>query len=264
MTHRFSFRCITFFVMTLAITLGILTACVNNTGSSKDKDTNPENTATTNTDTTADSSEEGTGIKAPNIETDASGIITLAQCPTECEGLKVEVSDDITKASVYLDDQLLQTFSSGEDEPLATDGDKSVHFLDANFDGYADIFIGAGESRTYSSLFVWNPSAEQFVRIGELGSPDYQNIALHPATKSVFEGGSASWCANFFSRSIWENNHLKTVENLTFVSDDEQYGDYKVNSAFTLKDSDGKVIFTSNKASELPGQWKDLVEKYLQ
>ena len=88
-----------------------------------------------------------------------------------------------------------------------------------------------------------------------------QNITLHPASKSVFEGGSASAFAEVFSRSIWENDALKKVEELTFVSDAEQYEEYEVSAPYTIKDTEGKAITTFQKADELPGQWKAVVEK---
>ena len=249
------------FALPLAVALtmgmGVITACNANATSSQEQAT--DSTATTET-VAAEMPKEDVKMKAPEIETDANGMITLEQCPTTYEGLRVELSDDITKAFIYLDDQLLQTISDTDEEPLATDGDKSVHFMDANFDGYVDIFIGPGQSRTYSTLLLWDPAAEQFARMGLLGEPALQNIVLHPATKSVFDGGSASWCAIYFSRSIWEGGMLKKVEEVTNVNDPEQYGEYEVNAPYTLKDADGKVIAATDKASELPGVWKTIFQ----
>ena len=244
-------------MLTMALAISFLTACNTNAASSQEQAA--DDTAITGTSATNEPQEE-VKMKAPQIKTDADGIITLEQCPTAYEGLKVVLSDDITKASIYLDDQLLQTVSDTDEEPLATDGDKSVHFMDANFDGYVDIFIGAGQSRTYSTLLLWAPAANQFTRVGTLGEPMLQNIMLHPATKSVIEGGSASYCANYFTRSIWEGGMLKKLEEVTSVSDPEQYGEYDVNSPYTLKDAEGKVIAATDKASELPGVWKTIFQ----
>ena len=216
--------------------------------------------ATTNYAPADSTTQNRESMQAPKVETDANGIITLAQCPTEYEGLKVVLSNDITEASIYRDDQLLQTISGTDDEPLATDGDRSIHFMDANFDGYVDIFIGAGESRTYSTLVVWNPEDNQFNRIGMLGEPMLQNFTLHPESKSVFEGGSASAFANYFSRSVWENNTLKPLEELIFVNDADEYEEYDVDDPYTIKDSEGKTLVTFSNASELPQPWRAIVE----
>ena len=237
--------------------LGLFSACAGKTPKGQTQDS----TAVTDVIPADNTAQDGDDMKVPMIETDANGIITLAQCPTEYEGLKVEVSDDVSKATIYRGNQLLQTISGDENEPMATDGDKSVHFMDANFDGYVDIFIGAGESRTYSTLILWDPATKQFKRYGLLGEPMLQNFTLHPASKSVFEGGSASAFAEVFSRSIWENGTLKRVEELTCVNDAEQYGEYEVNAPYTIKDSEGKTIATFKKADELPNQWKAVVEK---
>lgn len=217
--------------------------------------------ATTNNAPADSTTQNRESMQAPKVETDANGIITLAQCPTEYEGLKVVLSNDITEASIYRDDQLLQTISGTDDEPLATDGDRSIHFMDANFDGYVDIFIGAGQSRTYSTLVVWNPEDHQFNRIGMLGEPMLQNFTLHPESKSVFEGGSASAFANYFSRSVWENNTLKTLEELIFVNDADEYEEYDVDAPYTIKDSEGQTLATFSNASELPQQWRAIVEE---
>lgn len=251
MTYLFSTRYIAANAMVLTMALGLFIACSQNAPKKQDQDSTA----------IADATPDEDNMTAPKIEADANGIITLAQCPTEYEGLKVVVTDDVMKATIYQDDQQLQTIYGDEDEPLATDGDKSVHFMDANFDGYVDIFIGAGASRTYSTLILWNPTTKQFKRYGVLGEPMLQNITLHPASKSVFEGGSASAFAEVFSRSIWENDALKQVEELTFVSDAEQYEEYEVSAPYTIKDTEGKAITTFQKADELPGQWKAVVEK---
>ena len=216
--------------------------------------------ATTNNAPADSTTQNRESMQAPKVETDANGIITLAQCPNEYEGLKVVLSNDITEASIYRDDQLLQTISGTDDEPLATDGDRSIHFMDANFDGYVDIFIGAGQSRTYSTLVVWNPEDHQFNRIGMLGEPMLQNFTLHPESNSVFEGGSASAFANYFSRSVWENNTLKTQEELIFVNDADEYEEYDVDDPYTIKDSEGQTLATFSNASELPQPWRAIVE----
>lgn len=240
MKHFFSNRCAKLFAVAMTLTMSV-----------------------TSYATTADSrQQEDSDMRAPRIEADANGIITLDQCPTFYDGLMVALSDDLTKASIYNGNQLIQTITASEDDPFATDGDKSVHFLDANFDGYVDIFIGAGVSRTYSSLLLWNPSTKQFVMVGAsggAGSLTFQNFMLHPESKSVFMGGSSSYCSSFFERYIWNGNDLKVVEELTIVNVPKEYKNYNVNSRFTLKDDKGNVIVSAKKEDKLPGLWKKIV-----
>lgn len=257
MKHLFPIRYIAPNAMVFTMALVLFTACAGKTP----KGQNQDSTAVAEATPADNTAQDADNMKAPKIEADANGIITLAQCPTEYEGLKVNVTDDVMKATIYQGNQQLQTIAGDDEEPLATDGDKSVHFMDANFDGYVDIFIGAGASRTYSTLILWNPATKQFQRLGVLGEPMLQNFMLHPASKSVFEGGSASAFAYYFSRSIWENSTLKKVEELICVNDAEQYGEYEVNAPFTIRDGEGNTIATFQKAGELPAQWKALVEK---
>ena len=93
-----------------------------------------------------------------------------------------------------------------------------------------------------------------------LGEPMLQNFTLHPESKSVFEGGSASAFANYFSRRVWENNTLKTLEELIFVNDADEYEEYDVDAPYTIKDSEGQTLATFSNASELPQPWRAIVE----
>ena len=134
--------------------------------------------------------------------------------------------------------------------------------MDANFDGYVDIFIGPGESRTYSALLIWDATAKQFKRVGSLGDPSFQNVMLYPSEQFVFEGGSNSWCCDYFTRSIWEGGKLKTMEELYIVNDPEQYGEYEVENKYTLRDNQQKAILSTDDISKLPATWKSVLEKY--
>ena len=238
----------------VAVTMGLLTACSGKTATTEEK--------TTETAAAEEAQQAGDDMKAPLIEPDANGMIALSQCPTEYDGLRVEVTDENTKLSVYFHDELLQTITDPNEGVLSTGENAPVHFMDANFDGYVDIFIGQGESRTYSTLLVWNPDIKMFARVGTLGDPSYQNIQLHPATKSVYDGGSNSWCCSSFNRSIWKDGRLNKVEELIIVTDPEQYEEYEVSNAFTLRDANGNVVATADKAGQLPGMWKTVAADY--
>ena len=72
--------------------------------------------------------------------------------------------------------------------------------------------------------------------------------------------GSASAFANYFSRSVWENNTLKTQEELIFVNDADEYEEYDVDAPYTIKDSEGQTLATFSNASELPQPWRAIVE----
>ena len=233
------------------------------------------NQQATNSDTTTDSIAPTDSIvaaqpaadpmAAPAIAPNDLGFITLNLCPTTHEHLRVEVNDDATSATIFRDGQQLQTVSGNDGEPLvANDGQKpDVRFLDANFDGLTDIFIGPGEPRTYSTLLVWNAQAGQFTRVGTLGEPMLQGFMLHPATKTVVQGGSASAFAFICTASKWEGNTLNDTEELIIVNAPEQYEEYEVNAPYTLREpTGGPVISTAQRASALPQLWPNVLKVY--
>ena len=260
MKHHFHFATLLFVAISMTISVNILSSCGKNANASKEQDSTTENGTEATNETAAQEADDS--MKAPQIELDESGVISLSKCPTEYDKLEVAVSEDKTKVTISYDGQQIQTLSDPDDGLVATGDDAPIYFMDANFDGHVDIFIGPGESRTYSTLLVWNATAKQFKRIGSLGNPSLQNFMLYPTEKSVYEGGSASWCADYFTRSIWENGNLKTVEELSIVNDPEQYGEYDVEKKYTVKDDQQKVTLSTDDLSSLPVHWKNVLDNY--
>lgn len=191
-----------------------------------------------------------------------SDLMSLNQFPTIDKRLYVEVSPDFTEASIYRDGKLFQTVVD-EENGLVSAGDAApVHYLDANFDGYTDIFIGAGESRTYSTLLLWNDKEKQFVRVGELGDPDWQGFMLCPAKKMVFGGGSGSYCSFYITRSHFEGFELVQDEQLTIITDKSEYIAYGVHDKYTLQDANDKRLCSTENNDGLPSLWQTIVKAY--
>lgn len=225
----------------LALCLGLFTACNNN------KPKAPEAPAKLE-------------MSAPRVTADESGLIALGQCPETDPHLTVTVSDDYTSVTICYDGKELQTIA--DEDPVATD-DAPIHFLDANFDGLTDIFIGMGESRTYSTLLLWDPEKQQFVRVGTLGSPCLQGFMLHPETKSVIEGGSNSFCEFEVTRSLWEGYRLQPQEDLIIIYGAENYAMNGVQHRFTLKDPEGQALYSTETVEDLPELWTTLAQAFL-
>ena len=209
-------------------------------------------------------------MTAPQITADANGFIMLEQCPTQYPTIRIALEGEgsIMKAKVYKNDILLQILE-GEDEydALATDfleinDPKNVHFMDINFDGYVDIFIGSSMSRTKSSVFLWNPTSESFQRAAK--DEMLQNIILEPLSKSLYEGGSGSSCYSGFSRYKWAYYSIEELETLEVVSDASQYENYNVTHEYTLKTKDGEIVSETDNISELPKKWRAVYEKYVE
>lgn len=197
-----------------------------------------------------------------NVQTivDRNGLTTLDNCPTVHPQLSVKLNDDNNKLTIYNGEEVFQVLT--DEDGFATDisDGLAVHYLDANFDGYCDIFVGQGQSRTYSTLLIWDKSIKQFKRIGTLGEPSLQNFTLKSDTKSVFQGGSNSWCSYSYDMSKWVGNKLKVVESLVVVTEPKEFTANEVKYMFTLKKEPSKrLILATNHKFKLPKYWQEVI-----
>ncbi len=259
MKHQFHLAAFFSMALSMALSVSIMVACGKGSASSKEQVASENNTEAI-TETVGQTAEDN--MKAPAITPDENGLIRLSQCPTTYDKLEIAITEDFTSATISYDGKQIQTLSDPDDGLVATGDDAPIHFMDANFDGFVDIFIGPGESRTYSTLLIWDATAKEFKRVGKLGEPSYQNIMLFPSKKYVFEGGSSSWCSNFFTRSIWDKGNLKKIEELCIVSDAEQYGEYQVKNKYTLRDDQQNDILSTDDMTALPAPWKSVIEDF--
>lgn len=224
--------------LTLCIGMGLFTACDNN-----NKPETPETS-------------KKLVMTAPQVEVDETGLIFLDEFPQTDPHLTVKVNDDFTKAVISYDGKEIQTV---EDEFGLASEEAPVHFLDANFDGLTDIYIGPGVSRTANSLLVWDEFEQQFQVVK--GS-SLQNPMLHPETKSFFDGGSSSYCETDVTRNEWMGSLIVMKENLAIVLDPEQYGEIGVENVYTIKDDNDKVLYSTDSFKELPEIWQTIIGSY--
>ena len=227
------------FILTLLISVCLLVACNNNKPQNNDK-------------------EEPKAEVAFN----ESDLIPLNQFPTSDDHLTVVVSPDFLEAVISLDGKEIQTIS--DEDGLISMGEEvaPVHFLDANFDGHTDIFIGVGESRTYSTLLLWNAEEQQFHRVGTLGSPDLQGFKLCPTEKKVIEGGSGSYCSFYITQSHWNGDELVRDEQLVIISDPGEYIPYGVKNKYTIQDGNEKELCSVENKESLPEFWQAVINSY--
>lgn len=226
--------------LTLCISLGLFTACGNN----QPKNEQPEAPAKLD-------------MTAPQVEANMDGLIYLEDCPMSNPRLAVTVSEDFTTAKIMYDGKEIQTVKDEEYE-LASDA-APIHFLDANFDGFTDIFIGTGQSRTANTLLVWNEKNQKFESVD--GSA-LQGVMLEPATKSFVMGGSNSASEFYVTRSLWNGNKLDIREQLSIVTNPEEYANNNVDHMYTVKSSDDNVLCSSETIDGLPEIWQNYVKAY--
>lgn len=226
--------------LTLCISLGLFTACGNN----QPKNEQPEAPAKLD-------------MTAPQVEANMDGLIYLEDCPMSNPRLAVTVSEDFTTAKIMYDGKEIQTVKDEEYE-LASDA-APIHFLDANFDGFTDIFIGTGQSRTANTLLVWNEKNQKFESVD--GSA-LQGVMLEPETKSFIMGGSNSASEFYVTRSLWNGNKLDVREQLSIVTNPEEYANNNVEHMYTVKSSDDNVLCSSETIDGLPEIWQNYVKAY--
>ena len=226
----------------LCIGMGLITACDNTNNNSNNK---PETPATP----------EKLVMTAPQVAANESGFIFLEQFPETDPHLTMKVSEDFTSATISYDGKEIQTVTSDE---LASDS-ALVRFLDANFDGLTDIYIGLGVPRTANSLLVWNEKDQKFVSIE---GTSLQNAMLDPKTKSFIEGGSNSAVEYYISRSLIKGDQMDMQEQLSIIMAPEEYANNNVEHKYTLSDPEGKVLCSTETADGLPAVWQKIVEVY--
>ncbi len=220
----------------LCIGMGLFTACDNTNNNKPETPTTPEKLVMT----------------APQVAANESGFIFLENFPETDPHLTVKVSEDFTTATISYDGKEIQTVTSDE---LASDT-ALVRFLDANFDGLTDIYIGLGTPRTANSLLVWNEKDQKFVSVE---GTSLQNPMLEPETKSFIEGGSNSAVEYYISRSLFNGDKMEMQEQLSVIMAPEEYANNNVEHKYTLSDPEGKVLCSTETADGLPEIWRKIV-----
>ena len=249
--------------LTVLLAAGMLmAACNNKPTTAQTPEAATADSTQSEATTTDDSQDKGLQMKAPDVKTNAAGLILLSDCPKTHEHLSVALTADNDKATISYDGKTLQTIKD-EDGLVAGGGEVvPVYFLDANFDGYTDIFIGPGESRTYNTLLLWDNDGQQFVRVGTLGEPMFQGVMLHPASKTLIDGGSGSFCSFFIFTNKWDGYKLKKDKELAIITQASEYGEYDVENRYTVRDAEGNVSVSTDDMGDLSDLWQDAMKAY--
>ena len=199
--------------------------------------------------------------------------IDISEMPTKDKTLKVILNEndggEVT-AKIYKNGKFLQKVTNLYVSPMVSD----VSFVDANFDGFTDIYIGVGGSRSANELLIWDNDTRRFKRFKRV-DVDLQGFTIDPSTKSVYTGGSTSGWTFEFSRYTWKKNKLCLEESMFIANAAHQYVDGKIEewipaeeifkkegvvARYTLKDKNDKLIIATNELSLLPGKWPDVLE----
>ena len=201
-------------------------------------------------------------VIAFNHKTDANGYYSLLDCPREHSNLQVKVtpSDGDYDVNIYMLGKLLNSFKCS-----ATGTD--VRFVDANFDGYYDIFVGPASSRNYSQLYLWDPQKMNYYHAQS--TDDLNGVfLLNPSKKQWVSRGSSSYCSMYYTIFSWKNGKEIDHETLVEITDPLAYPEYGVKKRYTIFSGDGSDTKTArkkldtNQKSKLPKEWRKIFDSY--
>ena len=195
-------------------------------------------------------------------KTDKRGFYNVVDCPTSLSFIKAasEQQDGGTyKVSIYRGRELAQTFDLD-----VTSGD--LYYLDANFDGNIDIFVGPAASRNYSTILLWDDKSGEFVPMeGEVLNG---TILVNPGKKFLVSLGSGSYCSEYYTRYTWQGNRLVATETLVEINDPKAYKEYGVKRRYTvvkganLDNIAANKKVETNKKSSLPSEWRVIIASF--
>ncbi|MBO4723596.1 MAG: hypothetical protein J5629_11820 [Muribaculaceae bacterium] len=195
-------------------------------------------------------------------KTDKYGFYSVVDCPTSLSFIKAateQQEDGSYNVNIYRGRELSQSFNFE-----VTSGD--LYYLDANFDGNMDIFVGPAASRNYSTILLWDDNLGEFspMNDGYLNG----NFLVNPIKKFLVGQGSASYCSEYYTRYVWKGNRLVVTETLIEITDPNAYKEYGVKRRYTLIKGDNldkiaanKKVETNNK-SKLPAEWRTILKEY--
>ena len=131
-----------------------------------------------------------------------------------------------------------------------------VHYVDANFDGYTDLYLGTGEDRTYNNILLWDNNKGRFIKVFPK-SGNYMPVPLFCAeTKSIFTTGSVSAFSWFISEFKPKGNTLIQSETLEIEYDKNNKEHYLLRQG----DGDGHVVATYSQSRALPQHWQRVLQ----
>lgn len=217
------------------------------------------------------------GICSCNNSSKSSELIALSDCPQKMDGLSVELSqneDYVQTIKITKDGKMLQELK-GEDDDLFFEGspmdfnNSMVYYVDANYDGDIDIYIGTGEDRSKNTLLLWNSDKELFERYGKIGEPSLMNPYFSPSENAIYVCGSNGFFDFGYSKFIWENDVLVEQESLDEILFREgfdfdsynEFNDYKRSKKYMLTDIKNNIIKETDNVDELPSNWAAVVSK---
>lgn len=213
------------------------------------------------------SADERGALAAPRVEVNANGLFTVNDCPTTNDRFGVvfhDGEDGIESADILWDGVECQTVNFDAENDCVTR--EIVHYLDANFDGYLDILLGAGSNREYSALLLWNEEENMFVRATNDGLLIFNgDFFYEPERMAVYRRTSSSYAETTYTMMTWQGSDLQSEEVFLIIGDKSYYDNYHVTHRYTVRNyySDEDAISTDD-PTLFEGDWTEWALKAMQ
>ncbi len=189
-----------------------------------------------------------------------SRFVHLAHCPTRNDYIKTiakENEDWSVDVKIYINKQSFQRFKFEMTVPADV---IEIHYLDANFDGYTDIFVGKDQLYTHSGVYLWNPDIKCFEEA------DFRFIDvffLDPANKLCYFFYNDMNSDNYY-KYYWEGRKMKCIEFVTidyYENSDKGFDEYIIGTGDPYGDKNTITIkYRTTDKKQLPQWWKDFTQ----
>ncbi|MBQ1798540.1 MAG: hypothetical protein IIZ89_04130 [Muribaculaceae bacterium] len=124
-----------------------------------------------------------------------------------------------------------------------------IHYVDANFDGHMDVYVGTGESRSANVLLLWDKKRGEF----KLWDDDYlQNPVFDAEEKVIYSSGSSSAWDYDYTKQAWSGGKLITVEQLNRHTSEDGVTRYSLMR-------DDKLVLNTTVKKQLPAEWRRII-----
>ncbi|MBR5117030.1 MAG: hypothetical protein IK100_00120 [Muribaculaceae bacterium] len=196
---------------------------------------------------------------------DKNGYFNVLNAPQTNSKFKAESEeneDGSYTTKIYKGKKLLQTFNHE-----ATSGE--VRFIDMNFDGHVDLFVGPAASRTYNNIYLYNKKKDCFEPAFDAAVLNGYFL-LNENKKHFVSLGSGGASSTFYQKFTWNGKKIEVAESMMEFSEPSEYADYGVSTKYTLFKGDdyygpasvGCVEVRTNNLKDLPKEWQKIIDSF--
>ena len=197
---------------------------------------------------------------------DANGYYNVISAPKiniKYRAQSTQNEDGSYTTKIYKGKKLLQTLKHE-----TTSGE--VRFIDMNFDGEVDLFVGPPAARNYSTIYLYNKKKGNFAPSQRELLNGY--ILVNDKKKNFVSMSSDGAISTYYQLYTWKGNKLVPSEGLMVFTDPNEYTNYGVQTKYTLLNGPidnyyspegvGCVRMRTNKLSKLPKQWQQIINSF--